>query len=589
MKKIKLRLLPTIIFTAFVILIVRAHSYRMNFNNMPDVAYDSSTILWDAFSYAKSSAIFAITIYAAVTMAYMLLVGKIKIKKTLIYVPMAVYALCIVFSYIFSDYKWLAMGGSPGRFEGTRTILCYLFMLFYTINVIDEFRDAMTVVLMTFVSVLCACLIGVTQFLSHDFFDSYLADTIVTGTNELSLNTVFRPGQVYQTVANMNYVGMYLSLIVPILVYSIYYLGKKENSLMLTEYGIYSRGRRIIIAGICLLLALVLVNVAGAGSLGGVVGICVALFILLLVNMENKKLKGLLSFVAATGFVVMLAFVYMDGVDDHIKTGHKQIDYIETGIDLVKMSIDGKEISIIYDRDVKGYEILDADNNPMDVFSYAGEEDILQVDDDRFCGRIELIPLRYENDEAGIIVVVRDIDFESFCFTFYENGAKYLNPFCKDIALKKVDSSFFEGHLSAGSGRGFIWSRTIPLLRDRLLTGSGADTFIAVFPNNDYAGKYSAGMSQNITIDKPHNMYLGMAVGTGVVSVIAFITMAAMALWKALNASDDKKYIKVMAAGITGFLVAGLFNDSTVSIMPMFYGLLGVMTGLCDWKVRSEN
>jgi H+/Cl- antiporter ClcA len=39
--------------------------------------------------------------------------------------------------------------------------------------------------------------------------------------------------------------------------------------------------------------------------------------------------------------------------------------------------------------------------------------------------------------------------------------------------------------------------------------------------------------------------------------------------------------------GICGFLVAGLFNDSTVSVMPMFYGLLG--TGIVINRMLGEG
>jgi len=97
-----------------------------------------------------------------------------------------------------------------------------------------------------------------------------------------------------------------------------------------------------------------------------------------------------------------------------------------------------------------------------------------------------------------------------------------------------------------------------------------------VFPQNDYAGKYSSGSYSHIIYDKPHNMYLQMLVCTGLISCLAFIVLIAMTIIKSIKLRQNKPLGLVLAAGIFGFMVAGLFNDSNVCTMPIFYGLLGV-------------
>jgi len=472
------------------------------------------------------------------------------------------------------------MRGSVNRFEGTRTIICYMFMLFYTINVVDELRDALIVVSSILISVFFCCMIGITQLFGYDILLSDIGRLILTGMGDMQLNANFSKGQVYQTVANMNYVGMYLSLLVPTVVYVIYYLCLKKNNRSLYEHGIYDRNRKIIIGLFTLFLVIIALNVAGAGSLGGVLGIAVALVMLILTIVENKKLKVVIGAIAAVAFVGMITYVYVTGVDDHDNTGHKQIEFIETGIDLVSMSIDGDVINIKNKRDTNELILEDDKGNPINVFWFAEEEGILQIDESSLTGKIRLIPFLDINGQACVSVDVMDNEWETFGFTFYEDGTKYLNPFGREVSLSKVESFGFDGHLSAGSGRGYIWSRTLPLLKRRLLAGYGADTFIVVFPQNDYAGKYTSGAKLSVVYDKPHNMYLNMALGTGVLSLVAFLAMVGMILWKAFHLGEDKKYIKVIAAGIVGFLIAGLFNDSTVCIMPMFYGLLGTVAAL---------
>ena len=77
-------------------------------------------------------------------------------------------------------------------------------------------------------------------------------------------------------------------------------------------------------------------------------------------------------------------------------------------------------------------------------------------------------------------------------------------------------------------------------------------------------------------------MYLGAAVGTGVVSVLALLAMFILygiQGFKLYRKAAYTTYLEYAGSGIflgvVGFLFAGLINDSSVSTMPMFYGLLG--------------
>jgi len=155
----------------------------------------------------------------------------------------------------------------------------------------------------------------------------------------------------------------------------------------------------------------------------------------------------------------------------------------------------------------------------------------------------------------------------------------------KLVDLYQVPSIGWSNNPDFGSGRGYIWSRTLPMMKDTIILGHGADTFCIYFPHEDYVGKYNApsfSNNLNIVIDKPHNMYFGYIIGTGLLSVIALL-----ALWilyiiesaRLYRKRSDNSFLTFAGAGIflgiCGFLVAALVNDSTVSVTPMFYGLLG--------------
>jgi len=162
----------------------------------------------------------------------------------------------------------------------------------------------------------------------------------------------------------------------------------------------------------------------------------------------------------------------------------------------------------------------------------------------------------------------------------------YITMFGRITELSKVESAkLFANNPALGTYRGYIWNRSIPLLKSHILVGSGADTFCAVFPQNDIAGRFTNNAHNDGTvIDKPHNVFLGVGINTGCISLLAFLALfagylvqALKLLWHRDYKADFIPYISVgILTGTIGFLVAGFFNDSSVSTMPMLYTMLGI-------------
>ena len=572
--RFKIRLLPVIAFTAIVLLLLKAHEYSLDIGHMDDVPISSNTELWDIFCYIKSSAILFITIWAALSMGYLLLTGQMKLKKNKVYIPMFIYTLFVFLSYLLSDYKQMAWMGGISRFEGTRVILCYIFMLFYTINVVDDVMDVITIIIPTLCGIFVACIIGLTQLFGHDILGTEVSRILIAG--EQMIETNFYPGQVYQTVYNMNYVGMYLALIIPILLLIIYMSYKTYKDHKAYQFHISNNQLLAIIVIFIILLIFIVLNVYGSKSLGGVLGIGASIMMFFIFSMKKKWQSITLLLISIVGFLGILVICYVMGADNH-----KCIDYFITGMDYVTTSVDGKEISIHYNKSDNSYELIDCDGNMLSMSESSRREGFYKPNDERYGEKLVFGPRK----EAGEHIVEIDADEEEFVFRLdEEKGALYRNPFGKEISLSKVPNIGFKGHLTAGSGRGYIWSRTIPLLKDYLIIGSGADTFFMVFPHDDYAGKYSSKTLLNIIFDKPHSMYLQMIQGTGGISLISFLVMIGMYIVKVTKSNKSKKQFvsNAIAAGIIGFLIAGIFNDSSVCTMPIFYGMLGMGMGILD-------
>ena len=143
-----------------------------------------------------------------------------------------------------------------------------------------------------------------------------------------------------------------------------------------------------------------------------------------------------------------------------------------------------------------------------------------------------------------------------------------------------------------------LWSVS-ETTHDHMLLGVGADNFVYAFPNDDYVGKkYMNYATQTIT--KPHNMYLQIWIQDGFPALLGFAALYIIFIIRAVRLSFSKKYkdlkedtsfkmlIMVTAAATTGYMIVGLINDSTITVAPIYWVLLGVGYAL-DAVIRKNH
>ena len=112
----------------------------------------------------------------------------------------------------------------------------------------------------------------------------------------------------------------------------------------------------------------------------------------------------------------------------------------------------------------------------------------------------------------------------------------------------------------------------MPLLKNALFLGYGQESFPAVFPQNDYAGRANVGAGQYLEIiTKPHNMYLQVFAGSGLPALICLLAAAAVLLSQSCHGSPDGGNEKKAAPAIAllCFLLFGLLYDSTIAVTPL--------------------
>ena len=153
----------------------------------------------------------------------------------------------------------------------------------------------------------------------------------------------------------------------------------------------------------------------------------------------------------------------------------------------------------------------------------------------------------------------------------------------------------FKGKERMGSARGYIWSRSLPLLKDTVFIGVGPDAFAFEFPQDDILGKWYAYNTPNMIVDKPHNLYLQIAINQGVIALIAFLVLVGTYVVQGIRLYGLKKgysTLEILGSAvllaIIGYLGAGIFNDSVVPVAPIFWILLG--TGMAtNFMVAKER
>ncbi len=600
------RLIPAVIFTAIVFLIVRMKTYERPM----DQFYWSSGAnqLTDFFSYYKMVFIIICAVAVIVFLLFKFVTQSLAIKRTNYYWPIGLYAIMILLSFAFSEYKEFAWLGWNDRFEGTAVLLSYLVVLFYIINTVNTEENVKWIVYPLAVTSAMAGILGLTQALDHDFFRTVAGQKMIAPNFMTSNGTLwslidqaaangqqffqftFQNRQIYQTVYNINYVSFYLTLLIPL--FGVIFI----NSVMRgKEEPVWKK----IIWGA--LWALLLFNLIGSASSGGFFGMLVVV-ILAVVLLNARIVKWwkpvivLLAITVAIGAVtadrwlpevkgvlggsepaaaVETADALPDG-DIDSPVGH--LDFLKTEGNDIIMGWNGDQCTFTtIPEDPTSVMLLDTDGEVIPI-EPTGESYTYAITDERFKG-ITFKPAVDDNDNYYIVI---DTAGKSWAFMVRNEGVALLNELGKLTPLTDVPAVGFENNQNFGSGRGYIWSRTIPMMKDTMIFGYGADMYCLEFPHNDYVGKLNAGWPIYMIVDKPHNMYMGMWTNTGFISVVAFLAIIVMYAVQSFKVYFRRRYDSFMEfagvgifLGVMGFVFTGLVDDSSVSTMPVFYGLLG--------------
>ena len=125
----------------------------------------------DFFTYYKQIFIYVIATWALLHTFF--LTKKIKFTKA--YYFMGGYAILVILSTVFSKYPQIALNGFVERKEGMWIILCYLLLMFATINLVETEKQIKAIIYTLGISGAVISVISIFQYYGMDIFSTEFA------------------------------------------------------------------------------------------------------------------------------------------------------------------------------------------------------------------------------------------------------------------------------------------------------------------------------------------------------------------------------------------------------------------------------
>lgn len=524
--------------------------------------------------------------------------GLIKKDLRSYYLPAGVYALFVIGSTLFSKYQSIAVTGFPDRYEGVYILIAYITVFFLTTSFIRNEKHIKIILGALIVGAALIGIIGLFQYLGYDLWKSNFGKSLMLSSSQYKnmadkLQFQFQKHSIYATLYHVDYVGSYMAMLFP-LSFSLFVMTK-------------NRWFKVIMAVMTLLMA---INWLGCNSRAGMVGGALAFFVFLI--SINKLIKKYWRYFISVIIVALVIFFGLNQMSHgylgsrvgslasdarSIFVSNKDNSSNNPNIPLKEIKINGRQGTVVTSTETLSFKF----NNDQLTFTDQSNKPI-NSSYNSINGKITLNDPRYREYDVTYGQMGNNLVLELFkeniklAFNLKQSGITLIDNKGRTVDLQPTESWGFKGMERIGSSRGYIWSRSLPLLKNTLLLGNGPDTFAAYFPQNDIYGKmyaYYGDMWQ--IVDKPHDLYLQIALNTGVISLLAVLMLFGLYIIKSFRIYIKNNYddflsrvgVSVFIA-IIGYLGAAFFNDSIVSVAPVFWILLGLGVGI-NQMISSRN
>ncbi|KNY26029.1 O-antigen ligase family protein [Pseudobacteroides cellulosolvens] len=553
-----------VIFTiAFIPLVVRLRIIENPSNALPDA--------YDFFAFWKSWALYIAAIVAVIPLFYGLKkffqnkshLERGQNKENIVLLALTgIYIITCIISTILSSNLSVSLFGYRCQNEGLFTIVSVFIIMACGLLYSDKFkRDWIYKII--YISANIIFILGIFQFFGLDPFKTeFIKSIIIPNSYEELANGILYPdsssfrNSIYSTLYNSNVFGTYSAIIMVFtLSKAIFIENKKQMILPLFTMSLslfsllncYSRGAYLGAAVgtiVIVLMALKKIKIYYKSFIS--VFICMAIVLGTTLILGNGKFMERLSTVyintqdTAAGITERINDFTVNKNKLTLRFNNNSLNIEKRYSNLVFSDTYGLELTLDYSPDDEGY-VINRDNY-RDFIVFADKENL------------------YIKKQNALLR-----------FIIKENTFLLADLYGKEAKMKEVLSGLFTGKERFASGRGYIWSRTIPLVKNYIAVGSGPDTFYYAFQQDDYIGKLKFMYNAYVNIDMAHNMFLQKAIETGGLSMLIFILIILWILFSAFR----KKNVSILAITVV-YCICGLFTDENICTMIVFWPLIGI-------------
>lgn len=561
---------PVVLVLAFIPLIVRLKVVDSYIHNQYE---------YDFFSYWKVTVLYLAGIISLILAVSMIKKGEISFDKgvkVFVILYSAYVAICFL-SAVFSKQHKIAFLGFPCQQEGFFTTLAIGILTVYAALFINNQKRREITINALYISSIAIFFIGILQFAGFDIIKSDIIKSLIIPSQYASLgNSIVYPDDpslsfrntIYSTLYNSNVFGTYAAMLFGFsFADSIHSLGWKKKVLPL------------------IVMFLAIFTLIGCYSRGAYLGAAFAVFTVVIMSIKRIKMNLKEAGVCMVCIVLAVLVAVFSGegrLFDRLATVDVAYQDVATGVNerINDFKVDMNVLSVYFNKNVLVIEKLGENLNFKDEkgnklsLNYSEKDEGYVIN----CEKYKEFMVFASNDR--LYIKKQNVLLN---FIIKDNSFILADRSGKPADIKNPEVLFFEGKERFASGRGYIWSRAIPLIKNTLFLGLGPDSFYYAFPQNDYMGKLKFMYSAYIPIDMAHSMYLQTAVETGVVSLVFFLLIILMFVVAKIKTvfvnplEQESMGISVAAiAIIVAYMVCGIFTDTNAITMMIFWPLLGI-------------
>lgn len=608
-------LLPVLIALCLIPLVILTKDYQTEFSKF---SWFNNTELSqiDSFEYAKGILVIIMGAIAAAVIGFSEY-GKMQKRKRLfehadlkVIVLLAVYLIMVIISSVFSEHSNLVFhGGGYGQWQTMWVLLGYGMLFMYAYLFINSEQRGLLTIKFLMITTGILAVMGILQTLGHNPLSWKWVQNIITSQSNVE-GIDFKEGvsNVILTFNNPNYVGPYIALILPI----------SAAFIFLQVFDDKRKDNAAKIAGALILIGLVNTLIGSSSSAGIISVLAGGILALVLIlsgifwgkqpeteeksdfdEQPHKKSKrglimgliiGLCSIAVliTVGIFSFRSSLFQNTINKLLEGGNDTRNVAS----IVNNKADELDITLRNDTrftlapkvDANGQFTItayDDSKKPINI-QQTSEQGIYTLSDERF----SMITLAVNNfsieDQVYSGFKINDAPNRiSWTFVFKDGKWRYYTPFGKFTRLHKVESFGFKNYQNIANRRGFIWSRTIPLMKDYWFKGIGPNAFIIAFPNDDFVGSKRVDDTTTL-VDKPHNAFLQIYIQTGGISALAYGGLWILYMIGGIRIFWRKKQYRNidmiglgLLVGIFSFAVSGITNDTIIGTQVIYWTLLG--------------